>query len=78
MIRNIPLVTKNLLLINLIAFLAMLALKSVGIDLNGLLGLHFFLADNFHIYQLVTYMFMLEALNTYFLTCSPYGCLVVQ
>ena len=58
MIRNIPLITKNLLIINLIAFLAMLSLKSTGIDLNNIFGLHFFLADNFHIYQLVTYMFM--------------------
>lgn len=58
MIRNIPLVTKNLLIVNLIAFLAMLALKTIGIDLNDILGLHFVLANNFHVYQLVTYMFM--------------------
>lgn len=58
MIRNIPLITKNLLIINLIAFLAMLGLKGWGIDLNDVLGLHFFLAGNFHVYQLFTYMFM--------------------
>ena len=58
MIRNIPLITKNLLIINLIAFLAMLGLRGWGIDLNDVLGLHFFLDGNFHVYQLFTYMFM--------------------
>ena len=56
---KIPTVTKNLLIINILAFLAMLALKQAsGIDLNNLLGLHFFMASNFHLYQLVTYLFM--------------------
>ena len=58
MIRNIPPVTKNLLLINLIAFVAMLALGRIGIDLNDVMGLHFVMASNFHVYQLFTYMFM--------------------
>lgn len=59
MIRNIPPITKNLLVINLLAFMSMLALKSVaGVDLNDWLGLHFFMASDFHVYQLVTYMFM--------------------
>lgn len=57
--RNIPTVTKNLLIINFLAFLAMIALKpAMGVDLNDLLGLHFFMASDFHIYQLFTYMFM--------------------
>ncbi|MBM6992309.1 MAG: rhomboid family intramembrane serine protease [Prevotella sp.] len=56
---NIPTVTKNLLIINILAFIAMQVLRQVaGIDLNDLCGLHFFMASNFHIYQLVTYMFM--------------------
>lgn len=54
-----PPVTKNLLLINTIAFLVMIFFdKSMGIDLNNVLGLHFCLASGFHLYQLVTYMFM--------------------
>jgi len=56
--RNLPTVTKNLLIVNLLAFLAMLVLKTQGIDLNNLLGLHFFKASDFHIYQFFTYMFM--------------------
>lgn len=56
---NIPTVTKNLLILNVIAYLAMVVLKnSTGIDLNNLLGLHFFMASDFKIYQLVTYLFM--------------------
>lgn len=56
---KIPTVTKNLLIINLLAFIALLVGKQVsGIDLNNVLGLHFFMASNFHIYQLFTYMFM--------------------
>ena len=74
MIRNIPLITKNLLIINLIAFLAMLGLKGWGIDLNDVLGLHFFLAGNFHVYQLFTYMFMHGGWETSSLICLPYGC----
>lgn len=56
--RNIPTVTKNLLIINVIAFLAYEVLLFMGIDLNNVLGLHFFLAKDFRIWQLVTYMFM--------------------
>lgn len=57
--RSIPTITKNLLVINALAFVAMLILKSTfGVDLNNLCGLHFFLASDFHFYQLVTYMFM--------------------
>ena len=57
--RTIPVVTKNLLICNVLAFLLMYVLRSVsGVDLNDLLGLHFLMASDFHIYQLVTYMFM--------------------
>lgn len=55
--RNIPTVTKNLLIINILAFMAMYASRSF-IDLNDVLGLHFFLAPDFELYQLVSYMFM--------------------
>lgn len=57
--RSIPTITKNLLIINILAFLVMLGLKpATGIDLNDVCGLHFFMASDFHIYQLLTYMFM--------------------
>ena len=59
MLQNIPTITKNLLIINLLAFLATLVIKGTfHLDLNDVLGLHFFLASDFHLYQLLTYMFM--------------------
>ena len=54
----LPLVVKNLLIINGIMFLADIVLARFGIDLSGILGLHFFMASDFHPYQLLTYMFM--------------------
>lgn len=56
--RTIPTVTKNLLIINVLAFIAYYVLGLRGVDLNNLLGLHFFLATDFSPYQLFTYMFM--------------------
>ena len=59
--RNIPLVTRNLLVVNVLIFLVTLMYgrnASGGFVLNDILGLHFFLASDFHIYQLFTYMFM--------------------
>ena len=53
-----PTVTKNLLIVNFLAFIATWVLQLRGIDLTALLGLHFFLASDFHIYQFVTYMFL--------------------
>ena len=55
---KMPVVTKNLLAINVLAFFAMLAAAKNGIDLDSVLGLHFFMAEDFRLYQLVTYMFM--------------------
>ena len=56
--RNIPTATKNLLVLNILAFIAGIMFSRMGIDLNNVLGLHFFLADDFHLWQLITYMFM--------------------
>lgn len=56
--RNIPVVTKNLLVINVLVFIATYALRGMDIDLDALFGLHFFLAPDFRVWQFVTYMFM--------------------
>lgn len=53
-----PTVTKNLLIINVLFFAGGLVAQRYGIDLADYLGLHFFLADNFNLAQLFTYMFM--------------------
>lgn len=51
-------VTKNLIIINLLFWLAEIVLPRVGIDLVKYLGLHYFAASDFNAVQLVTYMFM--------------------
>lgn len=55
---NMPPVTKNIIIINALFFLAMYVTPRYGIDLTQMMGLHFFLASDFKIYQLITYMFM--------------------
>ena len=56
--NRIPVVTKNLLAINVVMFLAALVAAQKGFDLDNILALHFFKSEEFHPYQLVTYMFM--------------------
>ncbi len=56
---NIPPVVKNLLIINVLVFIAgSIFQSSLGINLNDIAGLHFFMSDKFNPAQLVTYMFL--------------------
>ena len=52
--QTIPTITKQLLIINCIAFLASQLVPSI----TSWCGLHYWQASQFHIYQLVTYIFM--------------------
>lgn len=55
----LPTVVKNLLIINILFFLATIAFDTVlRIDLTDYLGLHYIGASDFQPFQLVTYMFM--------------------
>ena len=56
--KLLPTVVKNLLIINALMYLATITLTRFNIDLSDLLGLHFFKASDFRVYQLVTYMFL--------------------
>ena len=56
--RFLPEVVKNLLIINVIMYLATQLMLSRGVDLTDILGLHYFASEKFRIYQIVTYMFM--------------------
>lgn len=56
--NSIPTMTKNLLIVNFLAFVATWVMELRGIDLTSILGLHFFMAKDFHLYQLVTYLFL--------------------
>ncbi len=58
-LASIPPVLRNLLIINVLMFLATVVLNRVmNIDLNNLLGLHYFKSEYFRPYQFVTHMFM--------------------
>lgn len=56
--RVLPPVVKNLLILNGLFFLATLALRKYNIDLINILGLHYPGAQNFKVYQFLTYMFL--------------------
>lgn len=57
-LSGIPVVTKNLIIINVLMWVASLVLPRVGIDLTSWLGLHFPGAKDFYAFQFITYMFM--------------------
>lgn len=58
-LSSIPPVTRNLLFINIILFMVQQLFAQQGGDvLTNLFGLHFFLASDFRIWQVVTYMFL--------------------
>lgn len=76
---RIPTITKNLLIINVLAFAATYVFGLRGIDLKSMFGLHFFLAPDFHIYQLFTYMFMHAGIEHIFFNMFAlwmFGCVV--
>jgi rhomboid family protein len=55
----LPFVIKNLIIINVIVFLASTVLKAqLGLDMTEYLGLHYFESDLFRPHQFITYMFM--------------------
>ena len=83
--RNIPTITKNLLIINILAYVAMfvfskvIVIDGIPFNLNDYLGLHFFMASDFHLYQLFTYMFMhggIEHILLNMFMLWMFGCVV--
>ncbi|MCG8411713.1 MAG: rhomboid family intramembrane serine protease [Bacteroidales bacterium] len=58
-LADMPPVVKNLIIINVLMFLAKYALGGVfGVDLDKILGLFFFKSPQFRPFQIVTHMFM--------------------
>jgi membrane associated rhomboid family serine protease len=56
---NIPPVLKNLLIINILMFIGTMVIQgTIQVDLNKILGLHYFKSEYFRPYQIVTHMFM--------------------
>ena len=57
--KVLPTIVKNLIIINVIFYLATIAFRTaLGVDLTDYLGLYFFKNDNFHFFQYISYMFM--------------------
>lgn len=53
-----PPVTRNLIAINILVFIAEKVFIMRGVNLVDLFGMHYIGSDSFHLYQLVTYMFL--------------------
>lgn len=64
--QKMPPVTRNLLIANVICYLIQTILRGMGIDMTDWLGLHFVLARDFHLFQLVSYMFLHGSLTHLF------------
>ena len=56
--RNLPTVTRYLLIANFCVFFLAAILQRYGIDLNTVCGLHYISAQSFHWWQPFTYMFL--------------------
>ena len=59
-------ITRNLLIANVVCYLLQLLAGSLHIDFTDLFGLHFVLADDFRVWQLVSYMFLHGSLTHLF------------
>ena len=57
-ILNIPIVTRNLLIINVLVFFASYVFGVIGIDFDNLFGLFYIGSSNFGVWQFLTSMFM--------------------
>lgn len=55
---TLPIVTKNLIIVNILCFFAQYVASLYGYNMNAMLGLHYFMSDSFRPYQLFTYIFM--------------------
>ena len=54
--NNIPIITKNIIIINILFWLATVIMSKI--DLTSILGLHYPAANDFRLYQIISYMFM--------------------
>ena len=66
--NNLPTVTKNLLIINVLCFFGMFVARKYGVDIENMLGLHFFLASDFNLGQLMPISRISSSI------CLRYGC----
>ena len=57
-LNNIPPVVKNLIIVNILFFLATWVVKSMGIDFVEIMGMHYLGSEKFMLHQIFTHMFM--------------------
>ncbi|MBP7508234.1 MAG: hypothetical protein KA807_10455 [Prolixibacteraceae bacterium] len=55
---QMPPITKNLIIINVIMLLATYVMQKTGLDLTDRLALYYLQSDNFRFYQIIYHMFM--------------------
>ena len=55
---RIPPVVRTLLLLNIAAYIIDVLMQGMGNSLSGICGLYYFGSGHFHLFQLITYMFM--------------------
>lgn len=75
--QNIPNITRQLLIINVLAYFASMLMPS----LSNMLGLHYWQANQFHLYQFITYMFMHGGFTHLFFNMFAlwmFGCVMEQ
>lgn len=56
--ESLPPIVKNLLIINVLAFVAQMVFENSGVPVNDMFALHHYKAEVFKPYQIVTHMFM--------------------
>ena len=65
-LNAIPPVTRNILIVNVIVWLACFVFSQLGIDLVNILGIHYFPSKGFHIHQIITHIFTHEDISHIF------------
>ncbi|MEY4602863.1 MAG: hypothetical protein RIT43_155 [Bacteroidota bacterium] len=63
-LNNIPQVTKNLLILNILTYIGAFVFSGKGIDVYAVLGTHYLNSPLFKPFQVITYMFM-HSLNDF-------------
>ena len=73
-VRQTPPVVLNLIIINALLWVACIIVPDkFGINLTDLLGMHYFMSDKFHVYQLFTYMFLHDTSSFGHIFCNMFG-----
>jgi membrane associated rhomboid family serine protease len=79
MFRNIPTITKNLLIINILVYLATVVMELRGVDIAFYGGLHYYGSPFFHLYQFITYQFLHGSFQHLFFNMFAlwmFGCVI--